>query len=99
VVQAARERARELLRQRQPFAWNATNITRSLRRQLVDLFLSYGARVRIVYVEAPYTDLLARNRHRAAAAAVPEKVIARLLRRLDVPDATEAHAVGWVVER
>jgi putative nucleotidyltransferase with HDIG domain len=98
VVQAARERARELLRQRQPFAWNATNITRSLRRQLVDLFLSYGARVRIVYVEAPYADLLTRNRRRADAAAVPEKIIQRLLRRLDVPDATEAHAVGWVVE-
>lgn len=95
VVQAARERARELLRQQQPFAWNATNITRSLRRQLVDLFLRYGARVRIVYVEAPYAKLLARNRRRAAA--VPEKVIHRLLRRLDVPDPTEAHAVMWMV--
>jgi type I restriction enzyme S subunit len=43
VVQAAKARARELLRRQQPFAWNATNITRSLRRQLVDLFTDYGA--------------------------------------------------------
>ncbi len=98
VVQTAKARARELLRRRQPFAWNATNITRSLRRQLVDLFTDYGARACIVYVEALYAELLARNQHRPAAAAVPEKVIQRLLRRLDVPDPTEAQRVEWVYQ-
>lgn len=96
VVQAAKACARAYLRQRHPFTWNATTITASLRRQLIDLFVAYGARVRLIYVEAPYADLLARNRHRAAA--VPEPVIHRLLRRLDVPDLTEAHRVVWVVE-
>jgi putative nucleotidyltransferase with HDIG domain len=98
VVQAAKARARELLRRQQPFAWNATTITRSLRRQLVDLFTDYGARVHIVYVEAPYAELPARNRRRPAAAAVPEKVLQRLLRRLDVPDPTEAQRVDWVYQ-
>jgi len=95
-VQAAKARARELLRRQQPFAWNATNITRALRRQLVDLFSAYGARVCIGYVEVPYAELPTRNRHRPAA--VPEKVLQRLLRRLDVPDPTEAQRVEWVYQ-
>lgn len=39
VVLAAKRRARELLQQRQPFVWNATNITRLLRRELIDFFV------------------------------------------------------------
>lgn len=93
-MQTAKARARELLRRRQSFAWNATNISRRLRRPLIDLCLSYGARVRIVYLEVPYTELLARNRRRAAA--VPPPVIERLLRRLEPPDPTEAHTVEFV---
>src|SRR5690242_580781 len=33
VAQAAKARARELLRRREPFIWNATNVTRALRGQ------------------------------------------------------------------
>lgn len=94
VVQAAKQRARALLRQRQPFVWNATNSTLSLRRQLIDLFTSYGARIRLVYLDVPYAELLQRNRRRAAQ--VPAAVVQRLLRRLDVPDLTEAQRVEWV---
>lgn len=96
VVQAAKARARELLRRHEPFIWNATNVTRALRGQLADLFASYGARVRIVYVEAPHADLLRRNERRVAS--VPEPVIARLARKLEIPDLTEAHAVEWAWE-
>jgi predicted kinase len=38
--------------------------------------------------------ILRRNQEREAS--VPEPVIARMLRRLEVPDLTEAHAVEWV---
>jgi putative nucleotidyltransferase with HDIG domain len=94
VGREARERARALLRRRQPFVWNATNVTRMLRRALIDLFVAYGARVRIVYLDAPYRALLARNRARERR--VPEPVIERLARKLDVPDLTEAHEVEWI---
>jgi predicted kinase len=95
VVSAAKERARELLRRRQPFAWNATNLTRRMRDPLVDLFIGYGARVRIVYVDAPIDLALRRNRQRAAP--VPETVIRRLAARAEPPDLTEAHEV-WVID-
>src|SRR5262249_5564405 len=94
VAQEAKARARELLRHRQPFIWNATNITRALRAQLTALFSAYRARVTIVYLDAPRDVLLARNRVRCHP--VPEAVIDRLARRLEIPDPTEAHTVEWV---
>lgn len=94
VVQAARERARELLRQRRPFAWNATNTTKMLRQPLIDLFAAYHASIRIVYIDAPFAVLTGQNAARAES--VPQEVIMRLMRKLDVPDLTEAHEVEWV---
>lgn len=94
VVYAAKEQARELLRKKEAFIWNATNVTRMMRQHLVDLFVSYGARVRIVYLDAPFDALLKRNSNRPES--VPEPVIYKLLGKLEVPDVTEAHAVEWV---
>lgn len=95
VVEAGRQRARELLRKGQSFVWNATSMTRQLRGQCIDLFAAYHARVRIVYVEAPATVLLRQNREREGR--VPEAVLGRLMKRWEVPDQTEAHQVDWVV--
>jgi putative nucleotidyltransferase with HDIG domain len=94
VVQAAKEQAREFLRKHQSFVWNATNVTRLLRSQLIDLFASYQARVRIVYIEAPFDEMLRRNSARPNH--VPEAVMYSMLRKLEVPDLTEAHQVEWV---
>jgi predicted kinase len=94
VVRAAKERARQLLRRRQPFAWNATNITRQVRAPLIDLFASYRARVRLAYVDAPFDVLMARNQQRKNA--VPARIVERLASRLEVPDLTEAHIVEWL---
>lgn len=94
VVNRAREKARAHLRQGRSFVWNATNVSRQLRRECVRLFAGYGARVRIVHVEAPEAVLFARNRRRPAP--VPEAVLERLLGRWEVPDRTEAHQVEWV---
>jgi predicted kinase len=95
VINLARDRARDYLRQKQSFVWNATNLSRQLRSGCVNLFAGYGARVRIVYVEVAPTVLFPQNRQRPAP--VPEKVIERLLDRWEVPDPTEAHQVDWMV--
>ncbi|MDQ6602913.1 MAG: AAA family ATPase [Chloroflexota bacterium] len=96
VIQEAKERARALLRKEQSFVWNATNITRMMRRQLIDLFASYRARIRIVYIEVPFATLLMRNQARAAG--LPENALERLIGKLEVPDRTEAHDVAYVIE-
>jgi len=94
VIQIARERARELLRRKQPFVWNATNLTRRIRDPLIEMCLDYGARVRIVYVDATITDALARNQRRTAP--VPEHVIWQLAAKTEPPDQREAHVTTWV---
>ena len=78
----------------QPFAWNATNVTRQMRRMLIDFFKSYKARVRIVYVETPWAELVKRNARRSRP--VPEAVLNKLAEKLEVPDLSEAQRVEWV---
>lgn len=95
VVSAAWGRGRQFLRMGRSFVWNATNVTRRLRQRVRDLALDYGARVRIVYVEATEDDLWERNRTRDEP--VPERVLDRLLDKWEVPDPTEAHALDWVI--
>jgi predicted kinase len=95
VVSRARELAREHLRQRRSFVWNATNLSRQLRGECLRLLADYHAHVRIVYVEAAEEALFAQNRQRAAR--VPAEVIERLLDRWEVPDRTEAHVVDYVL--
>lgn len=95
VIQAAKARAKTLLRNKTSFVWNATNITRYVRKPLIDLFLSYNARVKIVYIEPPYTDLLQRNQSRQEA--VPVTIIDRLLGKLEVPTVLEANDVRYIV--
>lgn len=96
VVQTAKEMAKKMLRENKPFVWNATNLTKLMRRQLISLFTAYGARVKVVYLEAPYQEILKRNRERSRS--VPEKVIDRMITKLEVPDITEAHEVQWIVK-
>jgi predicted kinase len=96
VVMTAKARARDFLRHRQSFIWNATNVIRGLRSQLIDLFTAYHARVRIVYVEAPFATVLARNSRRQYP--VPQAVIEKLAGKLELPDPTEAHEVIWTTQ-
>lgn len=95
VVQVAKEKAKELMRKNQSFVWNATNITRQMRSQLISLFTQYGAKVKIVYIEVPYKKLLNQNNEREHQ--VPKNVIEKLIDKLEVPDVTEAHSVEYMV--
>jgi predicted kinase len=95
VVNRARDLAREYLRQRASFVWNATNLSRQLRRGVVALFADYQARVTIRYVEVPEAVLFPQNRQRPAA--VPQEVMERMIDRWETPDRTEAHEVETFV--
>ena len=95
VVARAKEQARAHLRVATPFVWNATNVTRPMRSQLFTLLHDYCARIRIVYTETTWDELLRRNRARSNR--VPEAVLVKLAGKLDVPDLTEAHGLEWSV--
>ncbi len=91
VAARARELAREHLRAGRDFVWNATNLKRNLRTQLIDFFAGYGARVRIIYLEADEATLEVRNRGRATP--LPKAAVQRMLNSWTVPDLSEAHRV------
>jgi predicted kinase len=93
VVNEGRERARTHLRAQRSFVWNATNLRRDHRERLVSLFTSYGARVRIVYLEVPEPVLRRRNRERESP--VPERVLKRMIDNWSVPEVVEAPRVEW----
>ncbi len=95
VANAAKSMAKEYMKNHQSFVWNATNISSQLRERLVRLFTSYQAKIRIVYLEASWEELLKRNRNRTAK--VPEKILDRMRDRLEVPKIIEAHEVEFFV--
>ena len=93
VVAEANKRAKELLRKKQPFVWNATNITSDIRALLIPLFEDYGASVKIVFLETDWNEQLRRNSSRKSE--VPESAIKKMLSRLEPPEAYEAQTVEY----
>ncbi|WP_454669510.1 AAA family ATPase [Achromobacter kerstersii] len=89
------ERARELLRRKTPFVWNATNLSELMRKKTLDLLYAYHAEVELVYLEKPRAELLRRNSRRDTS--LSNKTLTGMLHRWDLPLPTEAHRVVYAV--
>lgn len=88
VIQISKEQARVFLRKKESFIWNATNITRNLRTPLIDLFQSYGAKTKLIYLEVSYQKLMQQNRNREFP--VPQKVLEKMISKIEIPSIWEA---------
>lgn len=95
VIQTAKERAKEYLRKKQSFVWNATNLSQQQRRQLIDLFETYKARVFIDYIET--TPEEQKRRNHAREDVVPESIVNDMIGKLVLPEYFEAPYVSWNV--
>jgi len=95
IVQEAKETARKHLRAKQPFVWNATNLSSSMRKSLIDLFADYGARVKIIYLEVPYRKLVEQNQNREFP--IPQKVLDKMISKWEVPQLWEAHSIEYFI--
>lgn len=95
VIQLGKEKAKEFMRAKQSFVFNATNITTDRRSKWISLFAEYGARIRIFYIEVPYKKLLSQNHNRVHK--VPEKVVNAMIGKLEIPTVKEAHEVVYEV--
>ncbi len=91
----AHETAKEYLRKKQPFIWNATNITSHMRGMQISLFEDYGASVKTVFLETDFQEQLRRNAGREAA--VPEAVIEKMRSKLEPPERFESEKVLWEI--
>ena len=95
VIALAKERAREYLRKKQPFVWNATNLTTMLRDSLISLFEEYGASVEIVFLETEWAEQHRRNSSRSRVVA--DATIDNMLERLNIPERYESERVLWKI--
>lgn len=96
VIQLAKEQAKIFMRAKKSFVFNATNITAEMRGKWISLFVDYGARVKIIYLEVPYKTLLKQNNNRDYK--VPESVIHRMISKLEIPAPNEAHELEYHIE-
>lgn len=95
IIQEAYELAKEYLRNKQDFVWNATNLTELNRKKLVDLGEMYNAEVKIIYIEKSIKNILKQNKNREFP--VPEDIIKESLFKIEVPTSNEAHYVEYVI--
>ena len=89
----ATDKARALLRQKAPFVWNATHLSKQMRDKTLDLLFAYHAEVRLVYLEASPDTIFARNSARDTSLRNAD--IVRMLHRWEVPMPIEAHRVDY----
>ncbi len=90
VVQIAIQRARELMRKKASLIWNATSLIADHRKSLCSLFSAYGARVRLIYLEVPYEELLDRNKKRERT--ISPDVLERMIDRMEMPAPWETYS-------
>lgn len=96
VAHHAFDLARELLRGKKPFVWNATHLSQQMRTKTLDVCFAYQAQVQIVYLELPRAQLLARNHRRDTS--LSNKALLEMLHRWEVPLPTEAHRVSYLAD-
>ncbi len=94
VIQAAKEIAKGYLREGKSFIWNATNTSKLTRESLISLFTLYNAYINIIYINTTFNKVLDQNLSREEM--VPEKVINKLFRGIDIPKHIEAHNVTYI---
>lgn len=95
IIQEAYEQAKIYLRKNESFIWNATNITESTRKKLINLFETYNATIKIIYIEASLKKILKQNNDRSNP--IPKNVILDHLIKLEVPTLDESHYVEYVL--
>lgn len=97
VIQMAKDKAKKYLRNNISFVWNATNITRQMREQLIELFTVYKAKTTIVYIEVSHKEQQKQNRNREDI--VPQSAIHRMISKLEIPQLWEGQEIKYIVEK
>ena len=97
VVHAIWEQAREYLRKKQPFVWNATHISKSMRSKALGLLWNYDANVTLTYLETQSPKTW-RNQNNNRPDSVPDKALDQLLFRWEPPSYTEAENVQYWID-
>lgn len=95
-VHLVTDTAKQYLREKKDFIFNATHLSLQMRGKTVDLMFDYSAHVTIVYLEAPEPEIKSRNNARNST--LPNKKIDEMLFKWEVPTSMEAHEVVFYPE-
>lgn len=95
VVRKAKSDAKWYLRERCPFVFNSTCLTRKLRREWIDFFKLYKPRISIVHIDSPAERRTERMRSRGRI--VDDHVIAKMLRAWQTPGFDEGYTTEWIL--
>jgi predicted kinase len=87
VIQVGKEQLKTLLRSQSKIVWDATNLRRDFRQQIISTSRQYGALITLVIFHCPETIYLERNRQRRRS--IPEKVLLKQLQSLEFPELDE----------
>lgn len=91
VIQEAKERLKISLRKGEDVAWNATSLTEMQRSPIIELGMTYGAKIKIVYIDCDAKTSIDKNKDRPEKEMVPELSIEKMYRKLEIPNLTECH--------
>lgn len=94
VAHRAFDKAKDLLREKKPFVWNATHLTPQTRARTLDVLYAYNAEVELVYLEQPRAELLRRNHRRDTS--LSNRALEEMLFKWEPPLPYEAHRVRYV---
>ena len=97
VFHHVQDQAKELLRNKEPFIFNATHIVKDLRNKTLDLLYNYNAQVNIVYLEETKQTILDRNNKRDTS--LSNEHILKMLNRWDIPKTIEAHSINYEINQ
>ena len=86
--------AKNYLREKISFIWNATNITELIREKQIKLFHEYNAKVKVIFLETSWKEMLKRNANRKRN--VSERVISEMLEKLEMVEEFEAEFIKWI---
>lgn len=89
VLQVARERYQQCLRDERDVVWDATNLREDFRSPITALARDYKAHVTQVLFHVEPSEILRRNKSRSRS--VPDTILERQFHSLEWPDVDEAH--------
>ncbi|MCC0178255.1 AAA family ATPase [Waterburya agarophytonicola K14] len=87
VVQLAKEQLKALLRSNSKIVWDATNIRRDFRQQVINLSRNYGALVTLVIFHCSEDIYFQRNKERHHS--IPDNVLVRQIEQMEFPELDE----------
>jgi predicted kinase len=95
ILQEAKERAKQFLRKKESFVWNATNINKQRRDPILGMIHDYRMKSHIVYIETSKEKLLEQNKNRKNK--VPIRVIDKMSSKWEPPTLLECHKLTKVI--